>query len=58
MLLEVEVLGTSTLFQLANRQQVLIQTLDAVFLDQKSNCALIFASRAAMIDAGFKYVGP
>ena len=33
-------------------------TLDAVFPHQKSNCALIFASRAAMIDAGFKYVGP
>lgn len=25
---------------------------------QKSNCALIFASRAAMIDAGVKYVEP
>jgi hypothetical protein len=28
------------------------------FVLQKSNCALIFANRAAMIDAGFKYVGP
>ncbi len=30
----------------------------AGLLHQKSNCALILSSRAAMIDAGFKYVGP